>query len=89
MLWVLMLVFLIFGSFVVAKLLELSAAVENIRGTTQSAVALIADLARKIEECQGDPEALAALVADLRESSDSLAAAVAANSTPADPDPLD
>ncbi len=48
-----------------------------------SAATLLADLAAKVEATKGDPAAVQALADALRANSDSLAAAVAAN-TPSD-----
>ena len=49
-----------------------------------SAATLLADLAARVEATKGDPAAVQALADSLRANSDTLAAAVAAN-TPSDP----
>lgn len=61
----------------------LQAEVERDRTVNESAATLLAGLAAKIEELKGDPVALQALADQLKSNSDSLAAAVAAN-TPAE-----
>jgi len=69
---------------IMADLDSLKAEVERNTAVDQSAITLLTGLAAQIESLKTDPAALQALADQLRGSSDSLAAAVAAN-TPAQP----
>jgi len=71
---------------IMSKLNGLITEVAEIRGTVQSAIALIHSLAARIEACECDPEKLGELVAELNAQQEALAAAVAAHSEPVEPD---
>lgn len=62
-----------------AQLAALKTEVERNTAVTNSAVALISGLAQQIRDLKDDPAALEALAASLDANSDSLAAAVEAN----------
>lgn len=82
--------FLIFGrSDLMSKFDVLTEEVAALTDVVASAVAVIDNLATQIEDAKDDPEEIAAIVADLRAQKDSLAAAVAANTTPDVPPPVD
>lgn len=72
-----------------AKLDELIREIEEVKGTTNSAIKLIGELADKIAACGTDQAKLDELVASLNESQESLAAAVALHSEPVEPQPED
>lgn len=59
--------------------------VAEIKTTNESAITLLQGLTAKLEAAQGDPAQLAQIIADLRVQNDALAAAVTANTPPADP----
>ena len=69
-----------------AKLDGLIAEVEEVRGTVASAVALIEGLKKQIIEAGTDQAALDEIVAQLDAQQQMLAAAVALNSEPVEPD---
>lgn len=70
------------GAETVSDLTDLTAAVTEISGQTDSVVTLVNGLAAKIEANANDPAALAALAQQIRDDSSRLAEAVA--SAPAD-----
>lgn len=71
------------GLMQMTALTDLQAAVARNGDVEASAVALIQGIAQQLKDALGDPAALAALSAQLTSQSDSLAAAVTANtSTP-------
>ena len=82
--------FLIFGrSDLMSKFDVLTEEVAALTDVVASAVAVIDNLATQIEDAKDDPEEIAAIVADLRAQKDALAAAVAANTTPEVPPPVE
>lgn len=66
---------------IMAILDPLAAEVAETKGIMQSAVVLINGLAEKLVEHQNEPEEIARLAEELNETSEALAAAVAANQT--------
>lgn len=71
-----------------AKLDELIREIEEVKGTTNSAIQLIGELADKIAACGTDQAKLDELVASLNDSQEALAAAVALQE-PIEPQPED
>lgn len=66
--------------------ITLQALIAQVAATTsveQSAITLIQGIAAQLADASADPAAVAALAASLKTSTDALAAAVAANTTPA------
>jgi cell division protein FtsB len=74
------------GGRIMADLTALTAEVARNTDVDTSAIALLEGLAAQIEQLKTDPAALQALADQLKGSSDSLAAAIVAN-TPAAPTP--
>lgn len=63
--------------------------VTALSGVVASAIAMIDALAKQIIDAKDDPEQIAAIVADLQTQKQALADAIAANSEPVVPDPID
>ena len=78
------------GKSIMSALQKLIAEVAETKAVNESAVTLLQGLKVKLDEAiaSGDPAMLEQLAADLDASTNSLAAAVTAN-TPADPAPVD
>ena len=70
---------------IMANLTDLQAAVATEDTVIDSAVALIQGLAAQVAALSPNQAAIDALAADIKAKSDSLAAAVAANTTPSAP----